>query len=99
MNSLKTIYSFIAPEPNLNDDIETLLLLQLVQNFDRATINYEFNINYNPLNKSNDFKIPINKFTNQKELYINTKNISNISDFYRLKEILIGLGFTEGCSL
>lgn len=88
--SLKSIYSFIAP---IVDDLETLIIIQLLRNFDKATIKYEFEIDYQ------NFVIPTNKYTNEKEIYIHTKKIFNVSDFYKLKNILIGLGFIEGCSL
>lgn len=88
--SLKSIYSFTAPIVN---DLETLVMIELFRNFDKATIKYEFEIDYQ------NFIIPTNKYTNEREIYIHTKNISNISDFYRLKDILLGLGFIEGCSL
>lgn len=88
--ALKSIYSFTAP---IIDDLETLVMIQLMRNFDKATIKYEFEIDYQ------NFIIPTNKYTNEKEIYIHTKKISNISDFYKLKNILIGLGFIEGCSL
>ena len=88
--SLKSIYSFIAP---IVDDLETLVMIQLIRNFDKATIKYEFEIDYQ------NFIIPTNKYTNEKEIYIHTKKISNISNFYRLRDILIGLGFVEGFSI
>lgn len=88
--SLKSIYSFTAP---VVDDLELLVAIQLLRNFDKATIKYEFGLDYQ------NFIIPTNKYTNEREIYIHTKKISNISNFYRLKDILIGLGFIEGCSL
>lgn len=91
--SFKSVYSFIAP---YEDNYELLILRlqnELIHKFDKATIIYELQIDYDNLTLKH------NKYSNQKEIYIHTDKISNIEDFLKLKYILLNLGFIEGMSL
>lgn len=91
--SFKSVYSFIAP---YGVDYELLILRlqnELIHKFDKATIIYELQLDYDNLTLKH------NKYSNQEEIYIHTDKISNIEDFLKVKYILLNLGFIEGMSL
>ena len=91
--SLKSVYSFIAPYGVDHELLITSLKYELIRKFNKATIIYELQIDYDNLTLKH------NKYSNQEEIYIHTDKISSIIDFWDVRYILLNLGFIEGMSL
>lgn len=93
MLPLKSVYSFIAPYGINYEDLIMSLKRELIDKFDKATIIYELQMDYDNL------ALKHNKYSNEEEIYIHTDKINNIEDFWKIKCILLNLGFIEGMSL
>lgn len=91
--SFKSVYSFIAPHGVNYENLIIMLKYELLRKFDKATIIYELQLDYDNLTLKH------NKYSNQEEIYIHTDKIGNIEDFWKVKYILLNLGFIEGMSL